>query len=569
MFANTKIYKRLGEIINHRSFIYILFVIVFLTFASIYIRSYQQKSATFDEAVILYSGTHFLYHGETRINAENPLLGKSLLALPTLFMDIRLPAEPEKNLYSYQMQTGFNSSRKFLYADNDADKILFWCRMMNVVLTFACALFVYFFLRLLMKRNLAFLGMIIFLLSPTITANGRLATVDTAVMFFMFGAVYFLFRALRSGKTVWALFAGIMTAGAMLSKFTGILLLPIILLQLLAYFLHKRDTPALLTAAKFFGIIIIISLLLINSCYLFKETGYSLENCGIRSPLLTKFSSIRVLNSIPVPLPLGYIKGFDIVAYNNKPGFPNIFMGKYYPQGGSWWYYYLLVSVMKIPIAFLILIAAGMFFAASRFYRRWEYYFIIIPPLVIFFNFSFVAYRQLGIRYLLPVFPFLAISSIIAVKYMLRCRKGKLRLPVTLLLIWLVMTNILVYPHYLAYFNAFAGGSEGGKNYLASSNLDWGQDLPGLKKWQEKMGNPLMYTFYFGQGDPGYYGIKNSGKPEYVAISVTYMYLCKADGAFSPQMKQYLEDILKTVPVGSIGHSIYIYKALKGKKRND
>jgi Dolichyl-phosphate-mannose-protein mannosyltransferase len=569
MFAGSRINKKLDEITSHRSFFYILFIFVFLAFGAVYIRSSQQKSATFDEAVILYSGTNFLYHGDARINAENPLLGKSLLALPTLFMKIKFPAEPEKNPYSYQMGTGFDSSRKFLYSDNDADRILFWSRMMNVILTFACALFVYFFLRLLVKRNLAFLGMIIFLLSPTVMANGRLATVDAAAMFFMFGAVYFLFRALLSGKTTWALFAGIMTAGAMLSKFTGILLLPIIFLQLLVYFLHKRDTPALLTAAKFFGVIIVISLLLINSCYLFKGTGYSLDNCGIRSPLLTKFSSIPVLNAIPVPLPLGYIRGFDIVAYNNRPGFPNIFMGKYYPQGGSWWYYYLLVSVMKIPIAFLVLIIAGIFFAASRFYRRWEYYFIIIPPLLIFFNFSFIAYRQLGIRYLLPIFPFLAISSIIAVKYMTRYRNGKLRLPVALLLIWLVVTNLLAYPHYLAYFNAFAGGPEGGKDWFATSNLDWGQDLPGLKKWQEKMGNPPMYIFYFGQGDLGYYGVKCSTKPEYIAISVTYMYLCKADGAFSPQMKQYLGDILKTAPVASIGHSIYIYKALKGNKRND
>jgi len=225
----------------------------------------------------------------------------------------------------------------------------------------------------------------------------------------------------------------------------------------------------------------------------------------------------------------------------------------------------LLVSAVKIPIAFIIFIVVGMFFAVSKFRRRWEYYFIIIPPLLIFINFSFIAYRQLGIRYLLPIFPFLALASVIAIKYMLRCRKVKLALPVALLLMYLVTTNILIYPHYLAYFNAFAGGPEGGKDWFVSSNLDWGQDLSGLNKWQERMGNPPMYIFYFGQADSEYYGIRNSSKPEYIAISATYMYLYQSSGGVAPGMKRYLDYILKTPPVDNIGYSIYIYKAMRSK----
>ena len=387
-----------------------------LIFASIYISSYQQKSATFDEAVILYSGSNFLHTGETRSNAENPLLAKSLLAFPTLFMDVHIPETPDNELFSYKMGTGFATSHKFLYVDNDASKILFWSRLMNVLLCFSCAVLLYFFLRLFIKRKLAFIGMFLFLLSPTVTANARLATVDIAVMLFIFGSSYFLFKALLSGKTVWAVLAGIMTAGAMLSKFTGILLIPIILIQLIIYCLHKGDKTARLNALKFFAVIILSCLLLINLCYLFKDVGYSLNDSGVRSPLLSKVASIPLLNAIPVPLPLSYVKGFDIVAFNNQPGFPNIFMGKYYSNGGSWWYYYLVVSALKIPIPFLILIVSGIILASRRFYRRWEYYFILIPPLAIFLNFSFIAYRQLGIRYILPLFPFLAIAALFAIR---------------------------------------------------------------------------------------------------------------------------------------------------------
>ena len=140
-----------------------------------------------------------------------------------------------------------------------------------------------------------------------------------------------------------------------------------------------------------------------------------------------------------------------------------------------------------------------------------------------------------------------------------------MRLPIALLLVWMVFANFMIYPHYLAYFNAFAGGAKGGKNWLASSNLDWGQDLPGLGKWIKKKGNPPVYMFYFGQGDPEYYGIKLSGKPEYIAVSVTYMYLYKDSKSLPPRIKQYLERVLQTEPVDNIAYSIYIYKSLKEK----
>jgi len=40
--------------------------------------------------------------------------------------------------------------------------------------------------------------------------------------------------------------------------------------------------------------------------------------------------------------------------------------------------------------------------------------------------------------------------------------------------------SIAAAPNHVAYFNALAGGIEGGSRHLADSNLDWGQDLPAL-----------------------------------------------------------------------------------------
>jgi hypothetical protein len=65
-----------------------------------------------------------------------------------------------------------------------------------------------------------------------------------------------------------------------------------------------------------------------------------------------------------------------------------------------------------------------------------------------------------------------------------------------------------------------------GYQRLADSSLDWGQDLPGLKRWLgEKHGDdrePFFFS-YFGTGIPEHYGIESRrlpGFPEWRAMRV-------------------------------------------------
>ena len=79
---------------------------------------------------------------------------------------------------------------------------------------------------------------------------------------------------------------------------------------------------------------------------------------------------------------------------------------------------------------------------------------------------------------------------------------------VTALLVWHGAGALIAWPHYLSYFNEAAGGSEGGARILSDSNLDWGQDLPGLKRFLDENGYEDCYLSYFGNGDPVRYGIR-------------------------------------------------------------
>jgi hypothetical protein len=133
----------------------------------------------------------------------------------------------------------------------------------------------------------------------------------------------------------------------------------------------------------------------------------------------------------------------------------------------------------------------------------------------------------------------------------------------------------MISPHHLAYFNELAGGPAQGHRFLSDSNLDWGQDLRGLKAYMDREELPVVYLSYFGTAPPASYGIRYQflpsfvenlqqpdleerlpakGGPEMLAISVVNLqgiYLSEDQEAY-----RWLKD---RRPATTIGYSIYIY----------
>ena len=81
---------------------------------------------------------------------------------------------------------------------------------------------------------------------------------------------------------------------------------------------------------------------------------------------------------------------------------------------------------------------------------------------------------DLGVRYLLPIFPLLLIwCSRIAIE--LKKKRGLALL--VLLLLWQARAAVWAFPNYISYFNEIAGGAKAGIYYLDDSNVDWGQGM--------------------------------------------------------------------------------------------
>jgi len=58
------------------------------------------------------------------------------------------------------------------------------------------------------------------------------------------------------------------------------------------------------------------------------------------------------------------------------------------------------------------------------------------------------------------------------------------------MVLWYSISTPRIFPHYLPYFNELIDDPKNGYKYVIDSNMDWGQDLPGLKDFLEKEWNP-------------------------------------------------------------------------------
>jgi hypothetical protein len=145
---------------------------------------------------------------------------------------------------------------------------------------------------------------------------------------------------------------------------------------------------------------------------------------------------------------------------------------------------------------------------------------------------------NIGIRHILPTLPLIAILSagvwkkwITHINFSLTGPAGLLANPslegmiasmqgaarsliyssakyvvLVVLLFWLLLETLFAAPHFLSYFNEFAGGTWNGYHFVTDSNYDWGQDLLRLESFVDQHPEiDKIAVDYFGGGNPAYY----------------------------------------------------------------
>jgi hypothetical protein len=146
--------------------------------------------------------------------------------------------------------------------------------------------------------------------------------------------------------------------------------------------------------------------------------------------------------------------------------------------------------------------------------RTWRDDLIFLLPSLFLFMSLLFSTNNLGYRYLLPILPLLIvyISSLwprsISRPLFRSITLSPLQFVILLLVVWQTSGTLRIYPYYLTYFNEITGGPDRGRYVLSDSNIDWGQDMVGLKHYVEQNHIDQIKFSYFGIAHPTAYGLR-------------------------------------------------------------
>jgi len=546
------------------------FAVVFITLEVV---SYTRESATWDEPVHVMDGYLSLARHDYRVDVEHPPLLRMWAALPLLGEPIAADTRAIDSTtgYTWALNDVFIAAHQFMYVDNDADRMLYRARFMTVLLGVALGVIVYAWGYALFGWATATTLLAVFTLEPNIASHSRLVTTDLGVTLGIFGAVYFCWR-LSARSWSWLALTGLVafTTLALLSKFSGLLLLPVLaVLATVARWRRSIDTSHVLIMI---GAVAVAGFVGVWACYGFRylpssnpewRYNFHIEPFATETMPVTT-AVVRWIDDHRV-LPNAYAEG--LLLNQSRAQRRKAFLAGDFTETG-WWYYFPVAFALKTPAALLLLFCAGSWLAVRRFPVAALH---AIVPIVIFGGAAMTATINIGVRHILPIYPFVVLLAGAAVSVLIST--GRRALAAAAVAAALI-EPALVYPHTLAFFNVLAGGPSHGSEYLVDSNLDWGQDLKGLKAWMTTHAVSHINLAYFGFADPHYYGIDCTflpgspgwvGQeqlqlprlPGYVAVSATLL-----RGVYAPTAldKEFFDRLAKLTPVDAVGHSIFIFR---------
>jgi len=560
-----------------------------------------------DEIAHIPAGYSYLTQQDYRLNPEHPPLIKDLAALPLLFLDLNFPKEHPswKDAINGQWTLG----PIFLYhSGNDADQILFWARIPMLFVLVGLGLFLFYWTRRLAGTGAALFVLILFAFSPNFLANGRLVTTDVGATVGMFVSTYFFLKLLLNPFSLRNLIlTGIFFGIALLLKFSAVMLIPFFVLLAFAYFLLQplQERGKLIVRYILSGITIgLIAMILIGIVYQFHVVNYPAERqLRDSQEILAAFYSSDPqdvnfeIAENPIVRPYAhYLLGLLRTMARAQMSSIQYFLGEVGPTGH--WYYFPIVYLLKVPLAFHIMggiaLIAAFFQAKKRFFgfsrenfRQWlNHYFIefsIVSFILFYSAIAVLSPMNLGLRHLLPIFPFLYILVALGIKKWVQEISFpffKVKIGILILLIgWYIFSSISVFPHYLSYYNELAGGTANGYKISGHPNYDWGQDLKRLGEWVDSRDIQSIYVDVYGRAEISYYlqdksilwrgsswwelygveidDFENFPKGNYLAISTTF--LSAGEWTNSPSKKRDYAWLDKHKLVGRAGTSIFIY----------
>jgi hypothetical protein len=542
---------------------WVILATVLIASGVIELLSALRETQTWDEGIHLSAGYAYLTRGDFRWNQEHPPLAKLLCALPLLLFHPELPVDSEGWRKLDETQMGID----FLYHNRaPADSLLFAARAVTMLLSLLFLVAVAWLVRRRFGTAPALLAVCLCAFDPNLIAHARYVTTDFPVTVFYFLAALLWMEYLLTGRFRDLVLAALAFAVALVTKFSALLLLPA-MLALYAIRWWQRPSEFPLRRAVAVGAVVAAMAFLVVALVYWPET----LRCW-RTAVPPLAASVKRGNLIGEALyragrwfhlpAHSFLTGLGKVAEHNQGGHPSYLLGMRSDAG--WWYYFPVVfavkSTMAALAATLLLLVAGL----GALWRRpasFVWLGVALPP-AIYFVFSMTSAINIGMRHILPVYPFLYLAAALLLT---RANAPRLAQYAVVSLAALQIAECArIFPDYLAFFNAISGGPGNGPHYLVDSNIDWGQDIKKLRSWLRAHGTNTARIWYFGNAQMDYYGIRADPFPDpldkkgwdaidgYAVSSVTVL-----NGVYVPL--NLVAPLRFREPIAKVGWSMYVY----------
>lgn len=579
----------------------IMITVLLTVMAAVMFFSSRGDSAIVDEIAHIPAGYSYITTGDYRLNPEHPALIKDLAAIPLLIKGVKFPYDlwrANVGVVNNQWEVGW----KFIYrSGNDPGTMLTLARIPVMLISLGLGFLVYLWASKLYGKKAGIFALVLYVFDANIIAHSRFVTTDLGISFALFLHMFTLWWFIKKPNWKTLLLAGFTFAVALVTKFSVAILAPIYVIVFGMMVIKRGEYEGKnilsMTAAgkwykRFLGSVVSLGLIALIGFFLmwifyFPHTMNmppqvqrdliveSLPGSPL-NPTLEKMSG----NVVTRPL-AQYALGFSMVFSHVEGGHDAFLLGQVSNKG--WWYYYPVAIALKtaIPIFIFTILAFALWKFLPK--KDWftEVYLWVLPPVLLVMGMT--GSINLGIRYMLPVYPFVFVSiSKLAglidwewIKSLLNHKKKILKtktlnivmtIVISILMLWYIIGSLGAYPYYLSYYNESVGGYKNGYKYLTDSNTDWGQDVKRLARWVEKDNVEKIYIDVFPGSMPASYYLGDkmvewhvqNGRPKGIfAVSATFYQNSRLKKDKNDGMDYSWLDDKK--PIENIGGSILIY----------
>ncbi|HLY36543.1 MAG TPA: glycosyltransferase family 39 protein [Candidatus Binatia bacterium] len=479
----------------------------------------ESESLTFDESGSIGSSyLAFRKHDVRLVKERPPLLGLFITLPLVLAGEPRLPPIVDPGNRVADQHFG---DQLLHDVGNDTIRITRVCRYTVLVLSLVLGVALYAWATRLGGVRAGLFALFLFAFCPNLLAHSRIAANDMTCTIFAFLAMFALDRLRRGPTLARAAVAGVALGMALTAKLTSVVLLPLVAL---VFLLDARLRPR-------GGVVALVAVVTIGACM-----GGTFDYGT-------------------------YLVGFRNIYGAGASGYLYYLGGQF--SARPWWYYHLYAAGLKTPVPLLLLLPVGAVVLMRR-DHDWTERLLVLGPLVAVVGASCFDPANMGLRRILPAYPFAILAAAQAVRLGLPGATRAVLFGV--LAVWQAGSVLHVTPHHLSYFNELAGGPTRGMFYLDDSNIDWGQDLPSLRRWLDAHPGLPVRLDYFGTARPETYGIALPQMDEeteicvprhavYVVSAHTLVFFEKVSrvrGSYCSWLMQYR-------PVDRIAYSMYVY----------